>query len=57
MQGDSILDIDSTIGEPMRRKARGLYVNVDCIRYASKLEPKKVSGRDVYSPSQWTNSH
>jgi hypothetical protein len=57
MQGDSILDIDSTIGEPMRRKASGLYVNDEGIRYASKLEPTKVAGRDVYSPIQWTNSH
>lgn len=57
MEGYSIPDIDSVIGEPMRRKSKGPRVNVDGIRYASKIEPKKVAGCEVYGSSQWTSHH
>jgi hypothetical protein len=57
MRGYCIPDIDSVIGEPMRRKAKGVRVNVDGIRYASKIEPKKVAGCEVYVPSQWSSYH
>jgi|TARA_R110002074_G_scaffold35881_2_gene97733 hypothetical protein len=57
MQGHSVPDIETVIGEPMRRKAKGTSVNVDAVRYASKIEPKKVAGCELYSPSRWTNDH
>lgn len=57
MQGHSVPDIETVIGVPMRRKAKGTSVNVDAVRYASKIEPKKVAGCELYSPSRWTNDH
>ncbi len=57
MQGKCVPDKTKIIGEPIRKKANGEGVSISSLQWARKIDPKIVSGTEIYDADQWTAYH